>query len=352
MTTSTADDLLRQVSVNATDVDSDELPATWALPGLAERGLLDLGIAELLAEGTRDDVRDEARLIAAIAQECVASAFSLWAHRMVLDYLARGERSARTAELLTDLRAARRIGSTAMAAGLKTLAGIGEVELRAQRCADGWSLTGPIAWASNLVPGSVFVAPARTETGQVIVAWIHTDTEGVHVFPARGLLALDATASGGLKLDQVRVADDQVIANDLVSLAAGFKPAFLVLQSSFCAGLITRSLHEAEASLDRGDNTVLASDVAHARASVEEFLQQWQRLAADLAAASRRELLQLRLDASALAIRVTRLESTLAGGRGYATKSPASRRFREAAFLPVQSPSEGHLRWELASLPH
>jgi hypothetical protein len=43
----------------------------------------------------------------------------------------------------------------------------------------------------------------------------------------------------------------------------------------------------------------------------------------------------------------TRLESTVVGGAGYAVGSPANRRFREAAFLPVQSPSEGQLRWEL-----
>ena len=54
--------------------------------------------------------------------------------------------------------------------------------------------------------------------------------------------------------------------------------------------------------------------------------------------------------ASHLAQRATRLELTLAGGRGYLAANAANRRFREAAFLPVQSPSEGHLRWELSSL--
>jgi hypothetical protein len=38
------------------------------------------------------------------------------------------------------------------------------------------------------------------------------------------------------------------------------------------------------------------------------------------------------------------------GGRGYAMSSPTARRAREAAFLPVQSPTEGHLRWVLQNL--
>ena len=36
-----------------------------------------------------------------------------------------------------------------------------------------------------------------------------------------------------------------------------------------------------------------------------------------------------------------------AGGKGYASGTAASRRYREAAFIPVQSPSEAQLRWEL-----
>ena len=38
------------------------------------------------------------------------------------------------------------------------------------------------------------------------------------------------------------------------------------------------------------------------------------------------------------------------GGRGYAMSSPTARRAREAAFLPVQSPSQSQLRWELDRL--
>ena len=47
------------------------------------------------------------------------------------------------------------------------------------------------------------------------------------------------------------------------------------------------------------------------------------------------------------AVTAANLEVRVAGGAGYAKSSPASRRFREAAFIPVQSPSESQLRWEL-----
>ncbi len=41
------------------------------------------------------------------------------------------------------------------------------------------------------------------------------------------------------------------------------------------------------------------------------------------------------------------LEIRTADGKGYASRTPTSRRYREAAFIPVQSQSEAQLRWEL-----
>ncbi|MDO5735913.1 MAG: acyl-CoA dehydrogenase family protein [Propionibacteriaceae bacterium] len=346
------DAVLADVAAAAASVDANTTPASAVLARLAEQGLLDTGLPQ--GDDTSrpsEDVRPTAELIAAIAQECVSSAFSVWAHRMVLEYVARGERSVRTNRLLDQLRSAQRVGATAMAAGLKSLAGLGEVDIIATRTGQGWSLTGPVAWASNLVAGSVFVAPARTLDGQSLVVWVDTDAPGVTVRPVSGLLALDSTASGSLKLENVAVADDQVLSTDLAGFARDFRPVFLVLQSAFCVGLIRRSLAEATTSLARGDNPALASDVHQLDLDVQRLLDTWEALAADVTSGTARELLQLRLDASHLAGRATRLEATLAGGRGYLRTSGTSRRFREAAFLPVQSPSEGHLRWELATLP-
>lgn len=351
MTSLVTERLLRDVAAAAADVDANRTPATQHLTQLAELDLLDLGVAELLEDDPRaTDVRPAADLIAALAEECVPTAFALWAHRMTEDYLARGHRSERGEQVLADLRSGRRIGATAMAAAMKQLAGIGDLNITATRVKGGWQLNGFIAWVSNLIDGSVLVLPARTDDGGSLVAWVPLATEGVSPRHIQGLLALDATASGTVKITDAIIADDQVLTRDLVGFCRSFRPTFLVLQSAFCAGLIRRSLAEAEEALDRGENAVFGADAVTLREEVDAFLEDWQRLAADTSAASMRELLELRLKASHLAGRATRLEATLAGGRGYQVGTAANRRFREAAFLPVQSPSEGHLRWELQSL--
>jgi hypothetical protein len=57
--------------------------------------------------------------------------------------------------------------------------------------------------------------------------------------------------------------------------------------------------------------------------------------------------LSLRLEASHLATRATQLELAARGGSAYLHGSATARRVREALFIPVQSPTEAQLRWEL-----
>lgn len=343
--------LVREAAATASDIDAGRLPATTHLRAVAASGLLDAEIDAVLADAAASDVSDSAELIAALAGECVPTAFGLWAHRVVTDYLARGTRTPATDEALARLRTADAVGATGMAQALKALAGLGELGIDAAPAAGGgYVLSGFVAWISNLVEGAVLVLPARLPDGRGLVVWLPLATPGLVAKPVTGLLALDATASGTLRLDGVHVGADQVLSTDLDGFVRAVKPTFLVLQTSFAAGLIGRSWAAAETTLDRAENAVFGADAAALGAEVADFLGRWRAAASAVTAVPARDLLQLRLDATRLATRVTRLEATLAGGRGYQAASAANRRFREAAFLPVQSPSEGQLLWELTSL--
>ncbi len=350
-TTGTLDHVLREVAATAAAVDAGDASPVPHLKALAASGLLDQGIDDLLAGSARSlDVRPSATTIASLAEECMSTAFGTWAHRVVEDYLARGRRSAATEETLARLRTADAVGSTGMAQALKSLAGLGDLGIDATWDGDDVVLHGTVVWISNLVHEAVLVLPARTPDGSGIVVWTPSTAAGITARQVTGLLALDATASGTLAIDGLRIPADQILSTDLPTFVAAVKPTFLVLQTSFAAGLIRRSWAEIERSLDRADNASFGAEAAKLGVDVEGFLDRWMTAASDVGAPSIAEILQLRLDASHLAGRVTRLELTLAGGRGYVASSAANRRFREAAFLPVQSPSEGHLRWELSSL--
>ncbi|AKT51559.1 acyl-CoA dehydrogenase family protein [Arsenicicoccus sp. oral taxon 190] len=355
MTTVTLEPVRAWAAERSDQVDRGELAASEAVALLAADGLLDLGVddtaAAVAAGGPTAAVslRSMGDVIAAVAEECLSSAFSVWAHRMAIEYLARGRRSALSEDAFAELRSGRLVGCSAMAAAMKQASGLGDLGVTGRREGDEIVLDGSIAWASNLVPGAVVVTAVDLAGEPPVVTWFTVGSAGVQVQPARGLLALESTASGRVVLQDVRTPVAAVLSEDLPSFTAGFRPTLLLLQSAFCVGLTRRCVADALAGLGRPETRALDGEVHELAARADEVERRWQRAVADPAPVTRHELLRLRLDASHVCQDATRLAATLAGGRGYVATSTASRRLREAAFLPVQSPSEGHLRWELSS---
>lgn len=288
------------------------------------------------------------RLVERIADACLSSAFSLWAHLMTIEYLSHGERDDRADDgPRADLVAGRLIGSTAMAPALRDVAGLEPVPVLATRAGGGLRLNGPIRWASNLFEGAVVVLPVRLDATARAVVRIRVGDPGVRLAPRPELLALNSTASSSMTLTDVPVPATAVLSEDLPGFVGRIRPAFLLLQSAFCVGLALRAAREA-GNHTTGPNTELAEDVRAAAEVAASVDQRLHGLAAEPSAAGRAELLRLRLDAAEVATRATRLESTVRGGASYLALGEASRRLREGAFLPIQAPTEGQLRWELS----
>jgi len=324
----------RAVALDKCQTDVRVDIAEFGRLGLLGAGLGDTGIGGIVTA------------VEQIAGESLAAAFSLWAQRMTIEYVARAPEPIRAAHL-DELVSGRRIGVTAMAAALKHLAGLGDLPLVGAPTPAGYRVSGPIAWASNVFPEALIVFPFRDETGRGYVACTGTDSAGVAAAPCPNLLALGATSSTSLRFTDVAVPDGLVITADLAGFCAGIRATFLLVQSAFCVGIARRALEESEALLRglgeqfRGDFDALASTRDDVRARLHTQ-------AAAPADADGAALLEVRLDAARLAVEATRLEFVLRGGAGYALSGATNRRLREAAFLPIQSPSEGQLRWELS----
>jgi alkylation response protein AidB-like acyl-CoA dehydrogenase len=288
-------------------------------------------------------------LVERIAGECLSSAFSLWAHRMVIEYLNRGDTDA--GAVLDELRGGHAVGATAMAPALRDVAGLEPVPVLARRSGSGLRLTGPIRWASNLFDDAVVVLPVRLgdpdDAGGRAVVRIRLSDPGVRVDRRPELLALNGTASSSARLDDVPVPADAVLSEDLHGFVGAIRPAFLLLQTAFCAGLALRSVYGAGRHTS-GPNAELAADLAALVARAGSVHERLHTAAAEPTAIGRADLLRLRLDAADTAAAATRIEATVRGGAGYLAGSEVSRRLREGAFLPIQAPTEGQLRWELS----
>ena len=325
----------------------------------AEQATIREGIAFLSREvlpppaGERPnaDLRRVAGTIATIAWSDMSTAFSLWCHRMVLEYV--GQAPAGSSQLDAVQRRLRNVdwlGSTALAPAMAHYVSGAALPLTWRREGGKIVLNGRVPWASNLFRPDFFqvAAAAHPETGEVIVVGIPGEVAGpcVDAYPA--LLALQSTASASLTYRDVRLDPAWIITHDFRPFIREIRPSFLLLQSSFCWGLAQRALAEARTVL-KGVNESLRGDLDALEAESKRLMVFFSHnLDTRGAGTPERELVQLRLDCARLATATTALEAKVVGGRAYVTTNPTARRLREAAFLPIQAPTEGQLRWELA----
>ncbi|MCL6648731.1 MAG: acyl-CoA/acyl-ACP dehydrogenase [Chloroflexi bacterium] len=328
----------------AAAIDAGQLDLREGLRWLNE-GVLAAAAGEA---GPNHDLTLVCRTIATVAWSDLATAFSLWCHRMVLEYLAQALAGSSLCELvLPRLLRTEVVGSTALASGMSHAVLGTPLPVQATRATDQVCLTGTVPWASNLfTPDFVLVLAAATSAGPIIVT-VPGEHAGVAVAPPARLLALDGTRSSSIRLTDVVLPADWVLTDDFTEFIRRVRPVFLLLQSSFALGLAARALAEAAPGV-HGANAVLQPDLAALEATAH-------LLVATLLAAARQrgqscplpELVRLRYESACLAVQAVALEAKTQGGRGYLASSATARRLREAAFLPIQSPTEGQLRWEL-----
>ncbi|BBX96713.1 acyl-CoA dehydrogenase family protein [Mycobacterium lacus] len=341
-------ELLADIRAHADGLDRGEDTSRRSFPALGSAGLLGVG-APGNADGRLAQMADVIRLISG---ECMSTGFSVWANRMAVEYLlTAGTPYSRAA--VKPLLAGTALGITGMAAAFKDAAGCGCLELTATTVPGGYRLNGSIRWASNLYEDSMLVTAARTERGDKLIVALPLNAPGITVGHHFKLLAMDSTASSYLELSEVEIAEGQVLSTDFDGFLDAVRPTFLVLQSAMCLGLARTAITQSRLGLT-GVNSVFTPDVdllAGKLTLAETTLASLASAVGGTRPPSRKELLSLRLSAAEIASACAALEIRTAGGKGYASRTPASRRYREAAFVPVQSPSEAQLRWELGGCP-
>ncbi|MEX0626086.1 MAG: acyl-CoA dehydrogenase family protein [Chloroflexota bacterium] len=327
----------------AAEVDAGGAGVRHAIAFVARRGLLD---------GDRADLDATIGLIAAIAWSDLSSAFSLWCHRMAIAYLETLPPAAwLRREVLPRLLSGEVLGSTALAGATAHYLSRAPLSLTFERDGDEVVLNGRLPWASNLLPDFVSVTAAvdaHDEQQKLIVAF-GSRTPGVEIDPYPPLLALQATGSSSLRFRDARIGAEWIVSDDLDGFVRHILPTFLLLQCAFCAGLARRGLDEAAEALG-GQREVLRPALETLQSGLAAAEVQLHTYAGrpDGEAIPLRDLLALRLEWAGLAGEAVGLELKAAGGRGYLRSSGTARRLREAAFLPIQAPTEVQLRWALS----
>lgn len=344
--------LARWLDERADDLDGGAARAGELLARLAGAGLFRTGVPAALG-GDGAGAGAAAGTVAALAGHSLAAAFVFWAQRAVIECLLASPNRELAARLLPALLDGRLAGAPGLSNAMKFLGGLDQLHVRRQTVPDGTRLDGGVAWATNLrreAEGFVALAAAAGDDGAVALFALPHDAPGLGRTPDLDLAGLRATNTAALRLDGVVLGEEWLLHQRAQALLPAVRPLFVGMQCGLGFGLARASL-EAARRAPGGDHALLAAERAALGARVDAGLR---ALAAGLEDGGLRErpleLLELRIAMVEVAAAAVRLELQALGGRAWLRGHDGGclRRWREAAFLPLVTPTLLQLKTELA----
>ena len=346
-------DLRDWLAQHAEALDVGSLDAATVLPRLAAAGLFRIGVPESQGGLAGTDIGDAIEAVSQVAELSVASAFVAWGQRVFIEYLLTSPNAALAERWLAPLLAGEVAGATALSNAMKFLSGIESLQIAAQGDDAQWTLDGCMPWVTNLRPQGFLVAAAVTAPdGTPAVVALPHDIAGLERSADLSLLALQSSNTAALDVRGVHIGPEWLIHADARQYLPGARPAFAGLQCGLSIGLARRALQA-------------AGQVGHGQASrgilgqpLQALSAQLEDLTASLIAGVRSQrfvtepwaLFDIRIALAEAANAAVQLELQASGGAAYLKPGGAgfARRWREAAFLPIVTPSLVQLKTELA----
>jgi butyryl-CoA dehydrogenase len=274
-----------------------------------------------------------------LAAACLTTTFVLTQRNGACSRIAGCENTELKAELLPELCTADVFATVGISHLTTSRQHLREPAIRAEREGRGFRLNGTAPWVTGANRAHYVVTGGTCGDGRQILAVVPMRETGVTVNPPPRLLALNASQTGSVTLDDVFVEDRRLI--------AGPAEAVMKLGIGGGAGSLTTSALAAGAAA--GTLRRLGEECAArpALAEIHEPLAAEQAALADdlLAAASDPDAgsvrvaspESLRSRANSLVLRAAHAYLTAAKGAGFVAGHPAERAVREATFFLVWS---------------
>ncbi len=337
----------------------DERPAEVDLLGkFADDRLTRIGVPQALG-GEGGSAADVAESIAALAEQSLAASFVLWSHRSYTEFVVNSDNPALRERELPDLLAGRWAGAVGMSNAMKFVCGIESLGVTAQALAPSthpaaqWRIDGRLPWVTNLRSQGFSVAAAAqlSASDAVPVFAFRSDQAGVQRSKDLELIGLRGSDVAAIQLDGVAVGEANRLHADLNAWLPQVRPQFLGFQCGMSVGLARASLAAAQAQADR--RPILQPRLAALGRALEadagilfKGLENG-RFQNDPGA-----LFRLRIALAQHVQQALSLELQAWGGRAYLNgKAPGfERRWREAAFIPIITPSLAQLEIQLQLL--
>jgi alkylation response protein AidB-like acyl-CoA dehydrogenase len=335
---------------NADQLDTSSTLAAEIVPRLAEAGQFGIGVPARFG-GSDGTTADAIEAIAAVAEHSLTAAFVFWGQRTFIEYLLQGENAALRERWTADLVAGRQAGATGLSNAMKFLSGIESLQITATPDADGLRLDGGLAWITNLRKEGFLAAAAVTMpdgAAPAVVAFADILPGAVRSADL-DLLALRGSNTAAVRLDQVWIGAGDVIAIDARAWLPGVRPSFLGMQCGMSIGLARASLRAAHA-LSVAMRGPLLPRIEELQAELEGHTVALKTGVLDGSfRTAAPAIFRLRIALAAIVQQAVMLELQASGGKAYLQDRDTgfARRWREAAFIPIVTPSLTQLQVEL-----
>jgi alkylation response protein AidB-like acyl-CoA dehydrogenase len=206
--------------------------------------------------------------------------------------------------------------------------------LRAEETPAGFVLDGFSPWVTGAAESNVVVLGAQLDDRRQILVALPASTDGVTIPKPAQLVGLNASHTGEVRLDRVRLGREWLLAGpeeNIMQGTAGAKTGGLQT-STLAVGLSSSAIDFLESEAQRRSDLTKATD---------ELRREHTALEYDLLALAAGNQVctneALRVRANSLALRTTQAGLAAAKGAGYVAGHPAGRMAREALFFLVWS---------------
>lgn len=342
--------LTEWLTEHADELDQGGEIKSHLLTKLADGGVFKAGVPSQWG-GDGSQVSVAVSTIAALARFSLTAAFVAWGHRTLIEYLIQAKNPSLAERWLPSLLNGKIAGATALSNAMKYLSGIENIQINASPTDNGWTLNGKLFWVTNLAPqGFLVAAIVATEQGEPFIALLENNTTGLTRSDDLNLLALRGSSTAALQLDDVALPTTHIIDINALEFCPRIRPRFLGLQCGMSIGLIRASLDKVQQRASRSDGDYLLpvlNTLEHSYQSLSQRLL--YGLNENHFSQQATNLFQLRIDLADLVQKAANLELEASGGGAYLLDYATgfARRWHEAAFIPVVTPSVSQLRGEL-----
>jgi alkylation response protein AidB-like acyl-CoA dehydrogenase len=350
-----APELAAWLEEHAEAIDAHQDLAVQILPRLGRAQLLRIGVPESLS-GSGGSTVDAIEAIASVASYSLAAAFVFWGQRTFIEYLLHSPNEGLRTRWLPSLLSGELAGATGLSNAMKYLSSLEPLQMSATpvsstEASRQWTLNGSLPWITNLRREGFLAAAAfdHSDGAPPSIFALPHDAPGLARSEDLDLIALRSSNTAALRLDGTVLDSTWQITDDARGFLVRVRPAFLGLQCGMSIGLAGRALAAVAAASAAARATVadeascLANELVVLSRRLFDGVQQGTFLAAPAA------LFEVRIALAALVDAAVRLEVQVTGGRGYLRgQCGCARRTREAAFVPIVTPSIVQLKHQLA----